>query len=56
MEFSVSPIKVQNESGKWFIVISQMEGGYLARDVVTSDLVYMKYCDIAGSEVAESEE
>jgi len=28
------------------MVVSQVEGGFLARDSVTSDLVYMKHCDI----------
>jgi len=47
MDFSVSPSKIQDEAGRWFMVVSQVEGGYLARDSVTSDLVYMKHCDIA---------
>ncbi|MDD5289521.1 MAG: hypothetical protein PHY28_10480 [Dehalococcoidales bacterium] len=54
MEFSASPIKIQNESGRWFMVVSQIDGGYLARDEVTSDLVYMKHSDIAGSEHEET--
>jgi len=29
------------------MVVSQVEGGFIARDTVTSDLVYMKHCDIA---------
>jgi len=28
-------------------VVSEMEGGYLVRDEVTNDLVYMKHSDIA---------
>jgi len=47
MDFSVSPKRIQDEAGRWFMVVSQVEGGYLARDTVTSDLVYMKHCDIA---------
>ncbi len=54
MEFSDSPIKIQNESGRWFMVVSQIDGGYIARDEVTSDLVYMKHSDIAGSEHEEA--
>ena len=50
MEFSSQPVKIQNEDGRWFMVVSRVEGGYLARDSVTSDLVYMKQCDIAGRE------
>ena len=46
MDFSVSPSKIQDEAGRWFMVVSQVEGGFLARDSVTSDLVYMKHCDI----------
>lgn len=53
MDFSADPLKVQNESGRWFMVVSQMDGGYLARDVVTSDLVYMKHSDITGSDLEE---
>jgi len=53
MEFSISPIKIQNEAGRWFVVVSQVDGGYLARDAVTSDLVYMKHCDIAGRQDCE---
>jgi hypothetical protein len=49
MEFSIDPVKIQDEAGRWFVVISQVEGGYLARDSVTSDLVYMRHCDIACS-------
>ncbi|MCX5993391.1 MAG: hypothetical protein NT177_04135 [Chloroflexi bacterium] len=47
MDFSVSPRRIQDETGRWFMVVSQVDGGYLARDSVTSDLVYMKHCDIA---------
>ena len=47
MDFSVSPKKICDEAGRWFMVVSQVEGGFLARDSVTSDLVYMKHCDIA---------
>jgi hypothetical protein len=47
MDFSVRPKRIKDESGRWFMVVSQVEGGYLARDSVTSDLVYMKHCDIA---------
>jgi hypothetical protein len=54
MEHLASPVKIQNESGRWFMVLSQVEGGYLARDEVTSDLVYMKHSDIAGSEHEEA--
>ena len=43
-------MKIQNEDGRWFMVVSRVEGGYLARDSVTSDLVYMKHGDIAGRE------
>jgi len=50
MEFSIQPIKIQNEDGRWFMVVSRVDGGYLVRDSVTSDLVYMKHCDIAGQE------
>jgi hypothetical protein len=50
MEFSTNPVKIQNADGRWFMVVSRVEGGYLARDSVTSDLVYMKHCDIAGCE------
>jgi len=49
MEYSASPTKIKNESGRWFMVVSQIEGGYLVRDEVTSDLVYIRHCDIAGS-------
>ena len=48
MEQSTSPVKIQNESGRWFLVVSQIEGGYLVRDEVTSNLVYIRHCDIAG--------
>ena len=47
MDFSIRPKRIQDESGRWFMVVSQVEGGYLARDSVTSDLVYMKHSDIA---------
>ena len=50
MDFSIQPVKIQNEDGRWFMVVSRVEGGYLARDSVTSDLVYMKHSDIAGRE------
>ncbi len=50
MDYSLRQIKIQNEAGRWFVVVSQVEGGYLARDVTTSDLVYMKNCDIACKE------
>ena len=46
MEFSICPVKIQNEAGRWFMVVSQYDEGYLARDIVTSDLVYMRHCDI----------
>jgi len=29
------------------MVVSQVDGGYLVRDAVTSDLVYVKHSDIA---------
>ena len=54
MEFSVSPIKIQNEAGRWFVVVSQIEGGYLVRDPVTNDLVYMRHADIAGKDEVEA--
>ncbi len=50
MDFSIQPMKIQNEDGRWFMVVSRVEGGYLARDSVTSDLVYMKHGDIARRE------
>lgn len=50
MDFSIQPVKIQNEDGRWFMVVSRVEGGFLARDSVTSDLVYMKHSDIAGGE------
>ena len=50
MDFTQNQIKIQNTDGRWFVVVSQIEGGYLARDVTTSDLVYMKNCDIACKE------
>jgi len=50
MEFSHSPVKIQNEAGRWFLVVSHVDGGYLARDAVTSDLVYIKHGDIAHSD------
>lgn len=49
MEFSVDPVKIQDGAGRWFVVVSHVEGGYLARDTVTSDLVYMRHCDITCS-------
>lgn len=54
MEYQTSPEKIQNESGRWFMVVSQVDGGYLVRDEVTSDLVYMRHCDIAGSDHEET--
>jgi len=36
MEYSASPEKIQNASGRWFMVVSQIDGGYLVRDEVTS--------------------
>ena len=36
------------------MVVSQIDGGYIARDEVTSDLVYMKHSDIAKSEHKEN--
>jgi hypothetical protein len=56
MDSSVSPQKVQNEAGRWFVIVSQMDGGYLVRDSVTSDLVYMKHCDVANNGDCESEQ
>jgi hypothetical protein len=53
MEFSVSPVRVQNEDGRWFVVVSRVDGGYLARDTVTSDLVYMRHSDIACTEAPQ---
>jgi len=47
MDFTDKPKRIQDESGRWFTIVSQVEGGYLARDTVTSDLVYMRHCDIA---------
>lgn len=47
MEFSLNPVKVKNDEGRWFQVVSQVDGGYLVRDAVTSDLVYIKHSDIA---------
>lgn len=35
------------------MVVSQFDGGYLARDIITSDLVYMKHSDITASELKE---
>jgi hypothetical protein len=46
MDYSAHQIKIQSETGRWFVVVSQVDGGYLARDLTTSDLVYMKECDI----------
>jgi len=54
MEFSHSPAKIQNETGRWFLVVSHIDGGYLARDAVTSDLVYIKHSDIANGDDAQS--
>lgn len=56
MDFSDKPKRIQDESGRWFTVVSQVEGGYLARDTVTSDLVYMRHCDIACREDGSSGE
>ena len=56
MDFSISPQKVQNEAGRWFDIVSQIDGGYLVRDSVTSDLVYMKHCDVASSGDCEAEQ
>ncbi len=53
MEFSHIPVKVQNEAGRWFLVVSQVDGGFLVRDAVTSDLVYMKHGDIAQNDSTE---
>ncbi|MBN1374661.1 MAG: hypothetical protein JXA01_00760 [Dehalococcoidia bacterium] len=50
MEFSYSHIKIQNEAGRWFDVVSNLDGGFLVRDSVTSDLVYLKHCDVMCSE------
>jgi len=46
MDYSSNQIKIQNETGRWFVVVSQVDGGYLARDETTSDLVYMRHCDV----------
>lgn len=54
MDFSHSPIKIQNEAGRWFMVVSHVDGGYLVRDTVTSDLVYIKHSDIAHSDDGQS--
>jgi hypothetical protein len=54
MEFSSNPLRIQNESGRWFLVVSTVEGGFLARDAVTSDLVYMKHGDIVQGDGADS--
>ena len=54
MEYSHSPVKIQNDAGRWFLVVSNVDGGYLVRDAVTSDLVYIKHCDIACSEDVEA--
>ena len=35
-------------------MVSNVDGGYLARDAVTSDLVYIKHCDIACSDNMEA--
>ncbi len=55
MDFSISPQKLQNEAGRWFDIVSQIEGGYLVRDSVTSDLVYMKHCDVASNGDCDAE-
>jgi hypothetical protein len=54
MEFSSNPLRIQNESGRWFLVVSHVDGGYLVRDAVTSDLVYIKHSDIAHSDDGQS--
>jgi hypothetical protein len=54
MNFSPDPKKIQNEAGRWFLVVSPVEGGYLARDAVTSDFVYMKHSDIAHNDSADA--
>ena len=54
MEYSPDPVKIQNVAGRWFLVVSPLEGGYLVRDAVTSDLVYMKHCDIAQGDCADA--
>jgi hypothetical protein len=47
MEYSVSPTKIRNEAGRLFMVVSEVEGGFLVRDAVTSDLVYIKQGEVA---------
>lgn len=54
MEFSHSPVRVQSETGRWFLVVSQVEGGYLVRDTVTNDLVYIKHGEIAQNDPLEA--
>ena len=54
MDFSNSPKRIQNDAGRWFMVVSQLEGGYLVRDDTTSDLVYFKHGDVASEEDRES--
>ena len=56
MDFSEKPKRIQDEAGRWFMVVSQVEGGYLARDTVTSALVYMRHCEIACREDGTSGE
>ena len=56
MDFSIGPQKVQNEAGRWFVVVSQIDGGYLVRDSVTSDLIYMKHCDVANNAECDAAE
>jgi hypothetical protein len=47
MEFSISPSRVRDQAGRWFMVVSRMEDGLLVRDDVTSDLVYIRHSEIA---------
>jgi hypothetical protein len=54
MDFSHSQVKIQNESGRWFDVVSNIDGGYLVRDSVTSDLVYLKHSDILHGDDSQS--
>ena len=54
MEFSINQAKIQNESGRWFDVVSNIDGGYLVRDSVTSDLVYLKHSDILSGGESQS--
>ncbi|MCX6004094.1 MAG: hypothetical protein NT082_00215 [Chloroflexi bacterium] len=56
MEFSISPVKIQNEAGRWFVVVSQYDEGYLARDAVTSDLVFMKNSDVTCKDGGENQQ